>query len=236
MWDKKLVIGHRGAAAYAPENTLLSFHTAINMGADMVELDVQRTADGQLVCVHDYDLTRLCKCEGLISEMQYDDLVSFDLGNGQQIPLLRDVLNAMKGKAKVNIEIKVPEIESEVAVLLDDSGMSSHVVVSSFLHETLASFREIDDTTRTGVLFNEPLDDVASYANELGANCLHPLFLILEQDLIDEAHGEGLLVFPWTVNDPEMMLGLWEMDVDGLITDYPDLGIKSRKQFLTKRV
>ncbi len=235
MWEKKLVIGHRGAAAYAPENTLLSFQTAVDMGADMVELDVQRTADGQLVCVHDYDLTRLCKCEDLISEMDYDDLVSCDLGDGQHIPLLRNVLETMRGRAGVNIEIKVPEIESEVAILLDDSDMSSHVVVSSFLHEVLATFREIDDITRTGVLFKEPMNDAASYAKELGANCLHPLFFTIEQDLVHEAHEEGLLVFPWTVNDADMMLGLWEMGVDGLITDYPDLGVESRKQFLAKR-
>jgi glycerophosphoryl diester phosphodiesterase len=234
LWERKLVIGHRGAAAHEPENTLLSFRKAIEMGADMVELDVHETVDGKLVCVHDYDLARLCDCKRLISDMTYDEVLEFDVGGGQHVPLLRDVLQLMKGKAGVNIEIKVPDIETGLAHLIAHYDMSSDIVVSSFIHETLVRFRKSDPHTRTGVLFNEPLDDATSYATELGAASLHPLFFTIDSEFVKQAHEADLLVYPWTVNDEEMMLELWNLGVDGIITDCPDVGVRTRMEFMTR--
>ncbi|TFF91379.1 hypothetical protein EU545_04285 [Candidatus Thorarchaeota archaeon] len=232
---KILVIGHRGAAAYAPENTLLSFQTAIEMGADMVELDVRETADGELVCIHDRDLTRLCECDGLISEMDFDEIAAFDLGSGQHVPLLRDVLSHVRGKAGVNVEIKVPGIESRLAHIIDDLKMSSEVVVSSFIHETLLRFREMDRRTRTGMLFKEPMDDVLSYVRDMDVASLHPLFFIIDEDFVEKAHNADLLVYPWTVNDKDMMLELLGIGVDGIITDYPDIAVEVRRHFKLRK-
>ncbi|MHA1771919.1 MAG: glycerophosphodiester phosphodiesterase [Candidatus Thorarchaeota archaeon] len=230
----RLVIGHRGAAAHAPENTLLSFETAWKMGADMVELDIQFTSDGQIVCAHDYDLSRICGLDALIHDTDYDTIRSLDAGRGEHIPLLSEVLDFCKGKVGVNIEIKEPGVEEPAYQLVQERHMLDDVLFSSFFHDTLRNIRAIDSKAKIGILYNDHLENTIQYATDLKANAINPLFFTITPELVEEAHKAGIKVYAWTVNDEDMMEELLKIGVDGLITDLPDLAARVVDAFLLK--
>ena len=135
----QLVIAHRGASGLAPENTMLAFRTAYNVGAHMIELDVQQTADGKLVCIHDYDVDRTTNGSGAIVELSFREIQELDAGKGEKIPSLDEVLDYVRGRMKINIELKVLDIEKEILSMVQKRNMISDVIVSSvsYTHLTL---------------------------------------------------------------------------------------------------
>jgi len=226
-----LIIGHRGAPTIAPENTMLSFQKAWKLGVDMIELDVQATKDGRLVVIHDYELSRLTSIEGYVGEMDYCELVQLDVGEGEQIPLLVDVLSWAKGKVKLNIEIKVPEIEHDSFQLVDDLGMLDFVLFSSFIQSVIDKMKDMNPDARTALLLNEIDQSSIQKAKELNAIAINPLFFAMPENFVQDAHEAGLKVLPWTVNDRDIMLELIEQGVDGIITDLPDIALSARLEF-----
>lgn len=226
------VIGHRGAAAHAPENTLPSFETAWRMGADMIELDVHQTIDGTLVCIHDYDVERTTNGNGLVNELTIDEIRHLDAGQGERIPLLEEVLIFAKNRIGVNIELKVPEIEEKVLDMVTKLDMLEHVIFSSFLHSSLSVLHVLNPETHTAVLFNSEIEQVVKYARNLSAQAINPLFFLVTKELVDDAHQAGLKVYPWTVNDADFMREQLLLGVDGIITDLPDLGVDVADKFI----
>ncbi|MFX1369536.1 MAG: glycerophosphodiester phosphodiesterase, partial [Promethearchaeota archaeon] len=101
----QLVIGHRGASSEAPENTMKSFRIAWEIGADMVELDVQETADGHIICMHDYDVSATTSGNGMVSELDLEEIQSFDAGENERVPLLSEVLDFALNRIMLNIEV-----------------------------------------------------------------------------------------------------------------------------------
>lgn len=217
-----IVIAHKGASGYAPENTLLSFQRAIDLGADMIELDLRETLDGELVCIHDSSVDRTTNGTGEIHELTYKELRGLDAGEGEHIPLLTEVLSLASGKIKVNIDLKVIEVEKELLDLIEDYKIAQDVFVSSFFHGTLRALRDLSDNIETAVLVEVPKDDLVPYALDFDVNAINPNHKLVTPELVEEAHSVGLMVYPWTVNDLEMMKQLLAFGVDGLITDYPD--------------
>jgi glycerophosphoryl diester phosphodiesterase len=230
-FSKTLIVGHRGAPTVAPENTMLSFREAWKIGVDMIEFDLQSTKDGRLVVIHDYELSRLTSREGYVGEMDYSELIELDMGEGEHIPLLADVLDWAKGKVKLNIEIKIPDIEHETLQLVDESGMTDSVLFSSFIQSVVERIKDISANCRTALLLNELDYTSIRTAKELNANAINPLFYAMPKDFVQDAHHVGLEVFPWTVNDREIMMDLVKQGVDGIITDYPDIAISARREF-----
>lgn len=228
----RIVIGHRGASNQAPENTLLAFQKAWEVGVDMVELDVHATSDGALVCIHDYDVSRTTNGSGLISELTLKEVRELDAGDSQRIPLLEEVLDFARDRMGVNIEIKTLDIENELLKITAKAGMMGKVIFSSFLHEPLRIIKEIEPDAVTAILLNNRIDEEVSYAIELGAKAINPRFDNVDKESVDSAHDSGLRVYPWTVNKEEFMLELLHMGVDGLITDFPDLGVRIVDGFL----
>ncbi len=214
-----IVVAHRGASDRAPENTLLAFEEAIQLGAQMFELDVHETLDNQLVCIHDYDVSRTTDGAGLVSEMTLAELLELDAGEGQRIPLLREALELAKGRAQVNIELKGLDIESAVCRLLSELEMTSEVIVSSFLHEALLSVRSESESIKTAVLFSHRLENPVSYALGLSANAINPHHELVDSNLVLAAQENALEIYPWTVNDRSLMELLARMGVTGIITD-----------------
>ncbi len=229
-----IIIGHRGAAAHAPENTLQSFETALRMGADMVELDVQMTKDGHLVCIHDYEVDRTTNGSGQVCEMTLEEIKSLDTGRGQTIPLLSEVLDFAKGRIGVNIEIKVPDVEEQLLKLVRERDMLDEVIFSSFFHSSLSIIKVLEPNAVIAVLFNSEIENVVQYAKNLNADAINPLFLITTAGLIEEAHQQGLKVFPWTINDKEIMREFFVLGVDGIITDMPGHAVNVLDEFLLK--
>jgi glycerophosphoryl diester phosphodiesterase len=221
---KPLVIGHRGSPEVFPENTLQSFESAIQEGADMFELDLQESSDGHLVIIHDFEVDRVSNQEGLVASMNLDELKALDLGNGAVIPTLEEVLDLAKGRIKVNIEIKVPNIEDSALEAVTTKGMLNDVIFSSFIPDILTDIKNQNDAATTAILYSQPIVDPVSYAIELRTSAINPLFFLLEPKIVEEAHQSLLNVFPWTVNDEQMIEELVKMNVDGIITDHPKLG------------
>ncbi len=222
----QLVIAHRGASGLAPENTMAAHRVAFRTGAHMIETDVQETEDGKLVCIHDFDVDRTTNGSGAIAELSYREIREFDAGDGENIPSLEEVLDYTRGKLKLNIELKVTDIEKKVLDLVKERKMIPDVTISSFLHGTLVSTRDLDTEVSTAVLVTKLRDDMISYVNELEANALNPDYKTISPVLVNDAHSNNVLIFPWTVNSASRMEVLYSMSVDGIITDFPDVAIK----------
>lgn len=215
------VIGHRGAPRLARENTVAAFRAAAEVGADMVELDVRRTADGTLVVHHDAALSDA----RLIVESRRSDLPDW-------LPDLEAALAACEGMG-VNIEIKNSPADPDfdpgdvVAQLVADVvarlRMHERVIVSSFNPQTVAASRAAG--MRTALLVS-PEFDAAAYIDltaAAGHAALHPFDTSVTRELIDDAHAAGLAVNVWTVDDPDRIRQLAAWGIDGICTNVPDV-------------
>ncbi len=224
--EKKIVVAHRGASGSAPENTLLAHQLAYEIGAHMIETDVQETQDGKLVCIHDHEVDRTTNGTGAIAELTYREIRDLDAGKGAKIPTLAEVLDYVRGKIRINIELKVTDVEKEVLSAVNERDMVSDVTISSFFHGTLLATRKLDARVSTAVLTTKIKDDMISYVLEHEANALNPNYKNITSDIIAEAHSKNIQVFPWTVNDSTQMQTLFKMGVDGIITDFPDVALR----------
>ena len=226
---------HRGAAAYAPENTLAAFELTIQLGADGVEFDVQRTKDGRLVVIHDETVNRTSNGFGKIVDQTYDELRHLDFAHGfagrrnVKLPLLEDVLDLFRPtNLTVNIELKntielYPGLEDEVLALVKDAGMLDCVVISSFNHSALANLRGKVSPDHLGLLLSDGLYEPWRYATWLGAGAVHPHFAALQlPDYVWLCHEAGIKVNTWTVNDDDIARRLADLGVDAIITNFPD--------------
>lgn len=232
-----MVWAHRGASEYAPENTLVSFEKAAEMGADGVELDVQLTSDGELVVAHDESLERVSDGSGWIKDHTLAELrrLNFNRTHPEyetaRIPLLDEVYDLLKPTGlTVNVELKTGifwyrGIEEKVLELTARKGMEERVIYSSFNHYTLRHLRREKPDIRTGLLYSDNWIDVAPYAREKAkVNALHPaLYHLTDPDYAAAAHAYGLAVHVWTVNEEEHMRLCRDMGVEAIITNRPDV-------------
>jgi glycerophosphoryl diester phosphodiesterase len=220
-------IGHRGAMGYEPENTLRSFRKALDMDCHMVELDVQRCRTGELVVFHDDTLERTTNGTGPVKQKSLEELRKLDAGKGEQIPLLEEVLDAIHGKSRVNIELKGLGTARPVAHLIErccrEKGWQNEdFLVSSFDHEELSAFRKLDPETPVGILFKELPAGLFEFARYVRAFSFNPLYRIVDAGFIGAAHKEGIRVFVWTVDEPEDIDRMKTLGADGICSNYPD--------------
>jgi len=231
---RTLILGHRGAKGYAPENTFPSFQKALELGVDMIELDVHITRDGEIVVCHDDSLERTTGLRKLIGELTWEEIRKLDAGKwfgpefaGAKIPLLEEVLSWAKGKIPVVVEIKRGFGEREDIVertieVIRVCGMEGEVEVISFDHRFVKKAKEIAPEIAGGILYVGTLVDPVRAARDAHADALHPHFAYVDRELVEQAHAAGLAVSTWVVNDPETarLLASWEVDCIG--SDYPD--------------
>lgn len=236
---------HRGASAYAPENTLEAFERAIEMGALGTELDIHMSADGTLVVAHDEDVRRVSDGKGRISELNLTQLkkLRFNKGYeaefpGARIPTLQEVYELIKPTAlQINVELKTtsnayPGIEKKLLTLERGMGMKGRVLYSSFNHYTLRNIREIDPKAAIGVLYSNELVEPWNYAKYLGAKVLCPEFHIPLQypEYVGNAHAKGLSIYTWAPNAGSDIRSLLGLGVDVIITDKPNLGLEELRK------
>jgi len=220
-----LCIGHRGAMGHAPENTLKFIHKALDLGAPCVEIDVYYV-DGQLVVFHDNRLDRTTNGTGYVLEQKFNYLRTLDAGEGEKIPTLQEVFEAINLRAGVNIELKGPGTAGPVAEFISgvqEAGWNDDLIlVSSFNHRELALLRRLDPGVKIGALSGGlPVDD-AAFAESLGAYSVHPFLDFIDGRFVDDAHSRGLRVFVYTVDYPEDIRKMRELGVDGVFTNYPE--------------
>ena len=228
--DDVEIIAHRGASAAAPENTMASIEQAVAEKADWTEIDVQETADDQVVVFHDSDFKKIANVDLKIWDATMDDLESIDIGTwfdprfkDERVPTLAEVLEYCKGKAKVTIELKYyghdRELEQRVAHIVEAAGMESDVVIISLKQEGLQKMKQIRPDWETGLLTAVAIGDLT----KVDADFLAVNANIATHSFVRLAHERGKKVIVWTVNDPITMSTMIGRGVDGLITDKPAL-------------
>ncbi|MGA2681417.1 MAG: glycerophosphodiester phosphodiesterase family protein [Candidatus Bathyarchaeia archaeon] len=222
-----LRIGHRGARAYAPENTLASFRKALEIGVDAVELDVRKTKDNQLVVIHDADVKRTTNGEGLVSELTLKEIKEFSSEGGEKIPTLEEALDFLDKKVKVFVELKEDGIEKQVLSVVHDRNLEKNVVVVSFLEDALRKVRELDGDIETGLIYAKHKNPLKA-ALDLKANYLVALYRFVHTANVEKAHENGLKVVVWTINNPEEVELYAKKGVDGITSDKPDILTKAK--------
>lgn len=231
------IYAHRGASAVAPENTMAAFKKAIEMGADGVELDVHLSKDGELIVAHDETLERVSNGTGRIVDYTLEELRAFNFAMGkwegfepQQVPTLREVYALLKPTGMgINVEIKsgiilYEGIEQKLLELAREMGMEDRVLYSSFNHYSLKLLQALDPSVKIGLLYGEALYEPWQYAGYVKADAIHPYYFTLQAPgVVEKCHENGIMVNPWTVDDPKHIAWMFSLGVDILITDKPDL-------------
>lgn len=221
-----ITIGHRGAAGYEPENTLLSFRKAICLKVDMIEFDVQLCKSGEAVVIHDYRLERTTNGRGLVAEKNLIELQKLDAGKDQKIPTLKESLETIGNKAEVNIELKgkSPSVEAgRIVNSFIEKGINllENIVFSSFMIEELRIIRKLLPDVRVALLFEKLPRDFNEIAVELQASSINLNFEFLTKNIVEEIHSRGHQVYAYTVNNPADKARMKTWGVDGIFTDFP---------------
>ncbi|MFN2377656.1 MAG: glycerophosphodiester phosphodiesterase [Candidatus Binatia bacterium] len=237
MPSRVLAIGHRGAAAHRPENTMPSFEKALELGADALEFDVTLSLDGIPVVIHDDTLDRTTDGRGAVEAVLLDDLRRLDAGKKKglstPIPTLAEVLDAFAHRTLLNLEMKVsPRREQLVKACVEsvtERGVTGAVVFSSFDHDALRLLRRLLPEARIGVLAaGGQLEEAFACAAEIGAENLHPSMEEVTRSVVRRAHAAGLQVWTWTANSSVAIACVIDFGVDGIFSDWPERVVAGR--------
>lgn len=226
------ILGHRGAAGTAPENTLISFVKGLELGVDGFEFDVQLSRDREVVIIHDERVDRTSDGIGWVKDYSLKELKSLNFGVGFKtyapIPTLEELLEMFQDKSLIiNVEIKTgliqyPGIVAQVAGLLEKYNVTNQSIISSFEHRTIVEVIKDFPNLKTGLLYECGLISPWLYAQDMGASHLHPHHAFISPELVRECHARGIGVNTWTVNEE------WEIEraivsgADIAITNYPE--------------
>lgn len=232
---KPLVLGHRGASGYAPENTVISFRKAIELGCDGFELDVQLTKDNHLVVCHDEKINRTTDGVGYIKDLTLKEIKKLDAGKwfsnefkNEKIPTLEEIFHLIKDtNLLINIEIKngiifYKDIEIKIINLLEKYKLEKNVIISSFNHYSIKEIKNINKNIKTGLLYMCGMIDPWIYAKRIGANAIHPLFYNINNDMVRECKKNNIEVNTFTVNHEPYISNILKTGVSGIITNFPD--------------
>ncbi len=228
--DRVHIIAHRGSSMAAPENTMAAIKQAIEDRTDWVEIDVQETADGEVVVFHDSDFMKLADVNLKIWDATMEDLKDIDVGSkfspkfkNERVPTLGQVLDECKGKAGVNIELKYyghdKDLEQRVVDIVEAHGMTEEIVVMSLKVDAVKKMKKLRPNWTVGLLMSVSAGDLKN----VNADFLAVNAGFADRRFIRSAHGTGKDVAVWTVNDAPTMSSMIGRGVDGLITDKPAL-------------
>ena len=218
--DGLWVIGHRGAAGLAHENTLASFSQAVRLGVDAVELDVHLSADGRLVVIHDERVDRTTNGSGEVAATTFAALRRLDAGGGERVPTLEEVFEAVPARIAVNIELKGRGTAAPVARAV--AGSERRLLVSAFDHGELARFHGLCPAIPCAPLLARWRNGVLDTARVLGAWSVNIADRIADAATVDAVRGSGRLCLVYTVNEAERAAALRAFGVAGVFSDFPD--------------
>lgn len=238
--EKCVVIAHRGASAYYPENTLSAFKGAIEMDADMIELDIMLSSDGVPVVFHDAKLNVHSNGQGLLSYHTLAELKALDVGSwfsdefaGERIPTLQEVLDIAANKIALNIEIKTEAVSDKISggveeiclQLINDCGMQHHVLFSSFDYRAISHLKKLDPEIPVALLYNRRQSDGLSPAELIRTyqvDAFNCSYRQLNAKRSRELHQFNIPHFVYTVDEAEKMEKLLGAEVTGIFTNRPD--------------
>jgi glycerophosphoryl diester phosphodiesterase len=243
-----LAIAHRGGSGLWPENTLYAFRRAVDLGVDVIEMDIHSTVDDVLVIMHDPTVDRTTNGEGAIRDLTLAEIQALDAGygwssdggasfpfrgRGIQVPTLEEIFDSFP-ETRMNIEIKQnSSLVASLCRMLRDFEMEERVLVASFDGETMRSFREACPEVATSAASSEVRWFVRLnyfFLGKLYRADAHAFQVpdipgnleIVTPRFVKDAHGHNVQVHVWTVNEADQMERLLELGVDGILTDYPD--------------
>ena len=229
MWNqhfhRPLVIGHRGAAGHAPENTLPSIERALELGADAVEIDIHLVGE-KLLVIHDDSVDRTTNGHGGLTELRLDAIRSLDAGGGAQIPFLEEVLELVRGRARLVIEIKARAAVPYLAELLRRSEIETPLVISFDQPALVQCKALLPELPIAPLLYGVP-HDLTFCAEQIGAVAYNGHFKSMSQELVDDGHARGRKLFAFTPNKPEDIKRMLLLGVDAVTTDFPDRAVAS---------
>lgn len=237
-----IVFAHRGASNDYPENTILAFEKAIEMGATGLELDVHKSKDNKVVVIHDEDIQRTFIGKDQVSDFTLEELKRFKNRKAMfrdndkcVIPTLEEVMDLIKdSKIILNIELKTDvisykDIEVDVIKLIEEYKMESRIILSSFNHESIKKCKIINNNIKTGMLYHYKMAHPITMAKKIKADAIHPNVELVTRELIKDCHKNNIKVNSYTVNSPIVMRKFKEWCIDGMFTDYPELLIEVTK-------
>jgi glycerophosphoryl diester phosphodiesterase len=232
------IVAHRGASGYAPENTIAAFDKAVEMNADYIEIDVQRSQDGKLVVIHDQTVDRTTNGTGNVKDLTFQQLNQLDAGSwkgiqftGEKIPTFEEILDRYHEKIGILIELKSPELypglEEQVVQIFEERNLdqlrNGTIIIQSFNHDSMKKMNQLLPKIPIGVLTSnkehtteQALKDFSSYADYFNPN-----YKLLTEELVHQAYSQGMKVFPWTVRSNEAAEFVLDMNIAAIITDYP---------------
>lgn len=238
LTERTLIVAHRGASAYAPENTLEAFQLAIDMKADGIETDVHFSKDGKIMVLHDEKIDRTSNGQGLVTDYTAEDLKLFDFGckfkkayTDTKIPTIDEMYELVKpSDLFINVEIKSadPNMPAALYEAAKRHGMVDRIIYSSFNHQQLALMLEADKNAFVAPLYSFNMVKPWLYCENMEAKASHPKYTQIElyEQYVDECHKRGIRVHPWTCDDPEIIKWLSEKGCDAVITNVPDVARK----------
>lgn len=226
--DKKpLVIGHRGAMGHETENTLASVRKAMELGADMIEIDVFQCRSKEIIVFHDEKLDRLTNGEGFIEDFSVFQLKSLTVNGGHKIPLLQDVLKVIDKKCRLNIELKGKNTADRVNHILtyyiEKKGWKpENFLISSFDENLVREFHALNKEIPIGILTMDDPEKALKTARELQAESIHAYYETLTAKKVKTLQKEGFKVYVGVVNAPEDIKKMKALGVDGIFTNFPE--------------
>ncbi|SDC15262.1 glycerophosphoryl diester phosphodiesterase [Sanguibacter gelidistatuariae] len=233
---RPLVIAHRGNSRVAPQNTLVALEAAWRAGADSIEIDVQLSADGVAVVIHDDTVDATTDGSGAVTDLDLAELRRLDAGSwfspaysGQRVPTFTEVTEFLVARRGIDLLLELKgEWDSvgarSVVAAIRSAGLGDRVIVQSFYPGTVAVLAEVAPELRRGLLIADADDTLFDMCTELGVMACNPHGELLRAhpELLGKLHGAGLQVMVWTANEPEEWAALTEAGVDAIITDRPD--------------
>jgi len=226
---KMLSIGHRGAKGYIAENTLESINMAIKLNVDGVEIDVFKCLSGELVLFHDKNLKKLTGKSGKIENLTINDLQKYLVLGKYKIPTLKDVLEKIKNPLLVNIELKGSGAAESTSKIIEDFSKRTlwkkeNFIVSSFNWDELKKFRSINTDIAIGILLDKlgNMNEAIQFGKNINAQSIHPNYRMLNEGTVEKIKKNGFKIYTWTVNNKEDISFMQKLNVDGVISDYPD--------------
>lgn len=215
------IIGHRGAAATEPENTLRAFKHALDAGAAAVELDVQLTKDGRLAVIHDETVDRTTNGRGRVKDFTLPELQKLDAGQGERIPALEEVVELVRGRGQILVELKQPESAPAFLALCRERLLFEDLRAISFWHPVIKGLKEQEPRLLTGALMVGCPADPVGLARAALADTLVLNYRYVNRELADAAHRQGLKVNVWNIDAPPELGPYLEMNLEAICTNRP---------------
>jgi glycerophosphoryl diester phosphodiesterase len=224
------IVGHRGASAYEPENTLRSFKKALDLGVTALELDVQLTRDGRLAVIHDETVDRTTNGHGRVKDFTLAELRQLDAGLGERIPALEEVVDLVKGRAGLLVELKQPDAALPALRLFREHRLFDLAYLISFWHPAIKALKEEEPRLRTGALLVGCPADPAGLARAARVETLVLQYAYVNAELVAAAHAQDIQVFVWNIDTVETLKPYLSMNLDGIGSNRPDVLIKYVKE------